>query len=140
MADINCLRRDATPPIETYHYDFRLDARWKADKLFGIEADLEGEESDADLRRQFLWILLSRDGVRFWSAMIDIVPELDKPRYDVEIHKIENDSVTFFSRHGGAVRRTNVISFRKGGRGFSIKEFVYVQGELAGKRLWTIEK
>jgi hypothetical protein len=140
MEEINCVQPDANPPYEIYHYGFRLDAQWKADKLFEIEADLEGEERDADLRRQFLWLLLSRDGLRFMRATVDVLPELDKPRYDVEIYTTGNNSLTFFLHQGGVVRRTSVISLRKAGRGFTIKEFFYVQGMLAGKRLWAIEK
>ncbi|MCU7843872.1 MAG: DUF4124 domain-containing protein [Candidatus Thiodiazotropha sp. (ex Monitilora ramsayi)] len=140
LEDTSCIRPDATPPTKTYYYEFRLRAHWKADQPLEIEADLEGVEAKADLRRQFFWILLSNDGLRFRKAAIDILPELDRPRYDVEILAIGDNSIRFYLRRGGALRRTNVFSFHKVGRGFIISEFFYVQGALAGKRQWTIER
>lgn len=139
IEDITCVRPDATPPTKTYHYDFSLDAQWESDQLFKIEADLEGTETRAAYR-QFYWLFLSQEGLRFRKATTDISFKIDQPGNDVEILKIGNNSIKFFWRRGGPVRRTNVFSLRKAGRSFNISEFFYVQGMLAGKRFWTIER
>jgi hypothetical protein len=138
MKETNCVQPDATPPSEVYHYKIRLEARLKADHLFEIDAELEGEESDADLRRRSFWIFLSGDGLRYWRSASNIMPELDKPRYDVETITIGNDSITFYMRRGGALRQTIVFYLHKFGRSFAIKELFYVQGALARKHSWMI--
>jgi hypothetical protein len=140
MVDINCLRPEAKPPTESDHYNFRLKAQWEADQLFEIGADLEPQEKEGSLRRQFFWILLSLDGLRFRKSTEDLSFELDKPRYDVEIMKSGKNAITFFVRRGGTQRRMNVFSFHKAGKSFTIREFFFVQGVLAGKRLWSTER
>jgi hypothetical protein len=140
MVDIQCIRPEATPPTKSYHYDFRLDARWEADQLFKIEADMESDEPEGGLRRQYFWILLSRDGLRFRKAVTDLSFELDRTRFDVEVLSSGKNAIVFFLRRGGTLRRTNVFSLHRAGRDFTISEFFYVQGTLAGKRLWTLER
>jgi hypothetical protein len=140
MVDTQCINPAATPAVKSYHYSFRLDARWEADRLFKLEADLEADDSEGDLRRQFFWILLRRDGLRFRKTRADLPSGLDRPRFDVEILRSGQSAIVFFLRRGGALRRTNVFSLHRLAQGFTISEFYYVQGALAGKRLWTIER
>jgi hypothetical protein len=140
MVDIQCIRPEATPPTKSYRYEVILDAQWEADQLFKIAADLENDEPEGDLRRQFFWMLLSRDGLRFNKSVAELSFELDRPRFDVEILTSGKKALVFFLRRGGPLRRTNVFSLHRTGRGFTISEFFYVQGTLAGKRLWTIER
>ncbi len=139
LEDVTCVGRDATPPTRSYRYGFRLNARRQSDQIFETEADLVGEETGVTFR-QFFWFLLSRDGLRFRSAKSDISFELDQPGNDVETLTLARDSLMFFWRRGGAVRKTNVFELRKVGRGFSISEFFYAQGTLAGKRVWEISR
>ena len=139
MVATECVKPNATPPLKIYHYDMHLDTRWKSDQIFEIDADFEGEESDATLKRQFFWFLLSRDGLRFRRAMSEIVPDLDKKKYDVEVLTVRNDALTFHFQRGGTLRRVNVFVLQKKERGFTIREYYFVQGTLAGKRSWDIE-
>lgn len=139
MVDTECVQPNATPPQKTYQYALHLDTRWKSDKIFEIEADLEGEENDATLQRQFFWFLSSSDGLRFRRGMSEIVPDLDKTKYDVEVLAVRKDALTFFFQRGGTLRRVNVYVLRQKERGFAISEYFFVQGTLAGKRSWAIE-
>lgn len=139
MEDTECVQPDATPPQKTYHYDTYLDARWKTEQLFEITAELEGDERDASLQSQFFWFLLSSDGLRFRRAMSEIVPDLDKTKYDVEILTARNDTLTFYFQRGGTLRRVNVFVIQQKERGFTIRELYFVQGTLAGKRFWVME-
>ena len=144
MEDMKCVRPDATPPVKTYTYDVRLNARWQADKQFWIEADLTGIENRS-VKQQFYWFLVKRDGLYFRKAMTDIShqfyqPQLYQPGNIVEILTLEKNRLTFFWRRGGAVRKANVFSLRKLGQKFTIRELFYVQGTLIGIRVWTIGK
>jgi hypothetical protein len=139
MEDTDCVQPDATPPQKTYQYDTHLDARWNTEQLFEIKAELEGDERDASLKSQFFWFLLSSNGLRFRRGMSEIVPDLDKKKYDVEILTVRNDSLTFYFQRGGALMRVNVFVIQQKDRGFTISEFYFVQGALAGKRFWVME-
>lgn len=139
MEDITCLRPDAEPPTQSHRYRFRLNARRQPDQIFRIEADADGIETK-QVFRQFFWFLLNRDGLRFRTTQSDISFEIDQRGNDAEVLSAGNNVLTFFWRRAGAVRRANVFSLQKVGRGFTIREFFYVQGTLAGKRIWSIEK
>jgi hypothetical protein len=140
IEDITCHSPGAEPPSKTHDYKFSLDARWQAKQRFWIEADLEGVRDTRAVLRQFFWFLLSTDGLRFRTATTDMSFELDKPGNDVEILEMGNNFLTFYWRRGGTLRRTNVFSINKIGRSFTISEYFYVQGVLAGKRLWKLDK
>ena len=140
IEDITCHSPGAEPPSKTHDYKFRLNGRWQTKQRFWIEAELEGESDTRAVLRQFFWFLLSTDGLRYRTATTDISFELDKPGNDVETLEVGNDIVTFYWRRGGTVRRTNVFSINKIGRSFTISEYFYVQGVLAGKRFWKLGK
>lgn len=140
IEDVTCQSPGAEPPSKTHDYKFSLDARWQSKQRFWIEAELEGARETRAVLRQFFWFLLSTDGLRFRKATTDISFDLDKPGNDVEILEMGNNILTFYWRRGGAVRRTNVFSINKIGRSFTISEYFYVQGVLAGKRIWKLGK
>ena len=140
IADITCHSSGAEPPSKTHYYKFHLAARWQSKQRFRIEAELEGVRGTRTVLRQFFWFLLSTDGLRFRKATTDISFELDKPGNDVQILEMGDNSLTFYWRRGGVVRRANVFSINTIGRSFTIREYFYVQGELAGKRLWKLGK
>ena len=140
IEDITCHSPGAEPPSKTHHYKFHLAARWQSKEIFWIEADLKGVKETRAVLRQFYWFLLSTNGLRFRKDTTDISFDLDKPGNDVEILEIGKNILTFYWRRGGAVRQTNVFSINKIGRSFTISEYFYVQGELAGKRLWKLGK
>ena len=140
IEDIACRRPGAKPPSKMDNYNFRLAARWQSKQRFWIEAELEGTKETRTILRRFFWFLLSADGLRFRRAKTDISIDLDKPVYDVEILEMNNNILTFYWRRYGALRRENVFSMSKSGRGFTISEYFYVQGVLSGKRLWELGK
>ena len=139
IEDITCHSPGAESPSKTHHYKFRLNARWQSKQRFWIEAELEGARETRAVLRQFFWFLLSTDGLRFRKATTDISFDLDKPGNDVEILEMGDNILTFYWRRGGAIRQANVFSINKIGRSFTINEYFYVQGMLAGKRLWKLE-
>jgi hypothetical protein len=108
-------------------------------QVFRIGLDVNGIDNKQGFQ-QFFWFLLTSDGLRFRTDSSEITFELDQPGNDAEILSAASNVLTFFWRRGGIVRRANVFSLQKAGRGFTISEFFYVQGTLAGKRLWNIEK
>jgi hypothetical protein len=139
IQDIACVNPAAELPVQTHRYRFRLNSRWQADQIFRMAADVDGIDT-RQVFEQFFWLLPSRDGLRFRTANSNISFELDQPGNDVEILSAANNQLTFFWRRGGAVRRVNVFALQKVRRDFTIREFFYVQGTLAGKRIWKIEK
>ena len=140
IEDITCHSPGAEPPSKTHDYKFHLAARWESKQIFWIEAELEGVSDTRAVLRQFFWFLLSTDGLRFRKATTGLSIELDKPGNDAEVLEVGDNIVTFYWRRGGAVRQTNVFSINKIGRSFTISEYFYVQGVLAGKRLWKLGK
>ena len=140
IEDVTCHSPGADPPSKTHDYKFRLNARWQSEQRFWIEAELEGARDTRAVLRQFFWFLLSTDGLRFRKAKTDISFELDKPGNDVEILEVGDNILTFYWRRGGTIRRTNVFFINKNGRSFTISEYFYVQGVLAGKCLWKLGK
>ncbi len=134
-----CVRADASPPTKANHYRARLHGYWKSKQLLEIEAKLVGEENRA-VFREFFWLLLSRDGLRFRKANTDIEFEMDQPRNDVAILTISSNMLRFFWRRGGRLRKANVFELYERGTGFGIREFLYVQGMLAEKRSWEFRR
>jgi hypothetical protein len=129
-----CLSPAASPPVETRHIDLRLDGRWESDRVFKIEANLLGRET-REASRRFFWFLLSPEGLRAFSANTDIAFDLDNPGNDVRLLEASSGQLTFFLREEGNVRKTNVLSLRRGGpSGLVIHEHSFVQGVCSGRR------
>jgi hypothetical protein len=134
---VTCIDPQATPRTKAEDYDFRLDARWKSDQLFGMEADLVGQEQGLTYRQLF-WFLLTQEGLHFRKATTDISFEIDQPHNDVEVLAIGGNELTFFWRRGGATRKANFVSLRRSGAGYVFAEFFYTQGILSAKRVWKL--
>ncbi len=138
MEEITCVGPDAEPSIISHHFKIDLHAQWSSDEIFQIEASLSGRRETRAFPREFYYFLVSGDGLRFRKRGDDHWFNLDQPGNDVETLSVRNDLLTFFWRQGGRVRRANVFSLQKTGRGFTISEFFYVQGILSGTRVWEI--
>jgi hypothetical protein len=143
-----CVAPDASPTANVYKIDARLEGRWVSDDIFRIEANLLGRETH-DVSREFLWFLLSPDGLRARMATSDISADLDRPRYDVAVLESGPDRLLLYSRgvtiargarHRGSVRMTTVFSLQRTGRGFAISDFLFSQGTCAEKRIWNIRR
>jgi hypothetical protein len=138
MEEITCVGPDPEPSVITHYFRIDLHAQWQPDEIFQIEANLIGGRETRAVLREFYHFLLSRDGLRFRKRGAGGWFDLDQPGNDVETLTVRNDVLTFFWRQGGRVRRANVFSLQKTGRGFTISEFFYVQGMLSGTRVWEI--
>lgn len=132
-----CIRPEATPP--TLHETYRADVHgfWKSDDVLQVGTELLGQES-GKVSREYFWILSSRDGLRFREATTDTVFVLDQPRNDVAVIALTSGSLTFFRRQGGNQRRVTVHTLRTTPTGVGMEEYLYVQGSLAGKRIWRL--
>jgi hypothetical protein len=138
LEEMTCVGPDAEPSIITHRFKIDLYAQWQSNEVFEIESNLVGGQQTRAVLREFYHFLLSGDGLRFRKRRDDNWFNLDEPGNDVETLTVRNDSLTFFWRQGGRVRRANVFSLQKTGSGFTISEFFYVQGLLSGTRVWEI--
>ena len=135
--ETTCIRPDASPPTSFERYRAEVHGFWESDQVLEIDAKTVGEQSGRVLR-EFFWILLSRDGLRFRTANSDSLFVLDQPGNDVEVIELSAGSLRFFRRQGGAQRRVTVYTLSKTGRGVGLDEYSYVQGILVGKRIWAL--
>ena len=151
MEEIRCLSPTGTPPIKVYHYHIDWDAYWKEDNLFLLKqkATLVTRRANENRNRteygRFFRFLLDHGLLRYSSVTDsivtrDIVTKINRPQFDVGILNVDRRNLTFYSREGGPLRRTRVISIRRKHNESTLSEFYYVQGELAELRQSSIER
>ena len=132
-----CIQPEAEAARKVYRYDARTEVRERSTNLFRIEAELRGSENRSILW-EYLWFLLDDEGLRFRKVFEDIIVETDQPGNDVEMLDLGKNEVLFYWRRGGSARRTNLLYLVAAGRRFNLREYFYVQGVLAEKRVWVI--
>lgn len=138
VEDLTCRSPKSAPPSRTDYYRVRLDARHRIGHIFKIEGSLVGTGGTRAELRQYFWLLLSHEGMRFREGRNDIVVELDQPRDDVGLLHLDSSLLTFFWRHDDTIRRVTVLSLQQTDTGFIISEYFYAQGQLSGKRQWLL--
>ena len=87
---------DVSPTANIYNIEARLEGKWVSRDIFRIEANLLGKET-RDVAREFLWFLLSPDGLRVRMAGTEISAELDSPLFDVAVLESGADRLLLYS-------------------------------------------